>query len=910
MKKSRDKLYLKLAALILLPICALTTNAKNKTNYIGTCSPELKQQQEKRFPSGSVFYLPQTVGFFCTPTQWKLVKSPTGNTADIVSGIDGYDRITPLAPGDYEFVSTANNAIKHVSVIDYRDIPFENYNYYPTNSMTIANDNEIWVTSTFTGEISRVDMDSMQVLGSIPVGPWPVAVATSNDIPWVLVAHKANDTIGYVDKTSGTLVDSIWVGDEPGNIIIGPSAQKAFVALSTDDQIAVIDIATKAVIKKIDVGIDPLAMSIDESGNKLFVASKRSGQPSRAPFGEDPVEDEKDITIVDLNTMEVEGYVIDVASTINDISFNPRDGRLYVLNLRNNPQQTLVRPELKAFIHELSVIDIDNRAKVAEIDLSRQSTSSGPAISLQRMILTDDTIWIISEGQNQLIALDAQTFEEQLRIDVSGFPRNILLDNDRIFVHEHQNLALSQVSLSSEASEYTQYANDPRDPMAAFGQRTFTGAGVGYGAYFSCNQCHMDSTNDSLVWPAGPFRAAFVPRPHFWLEGTAPLGWTGYSASVESFGFEAHSIIGIVPSTEQTEALTAYLSSMVPPPAANTQTNRDGSLSLAGKFGEFAFQFNTCSACHALPLAADLRDVDEGVTVGEANIPSLVGIYRYKNWLKHGEASTLEDAVRAAVDKFGSPFTSEYDIKALTRYMEELTSRDFFLLNSTPAENENAASISPNINLTFSHSVFDDPDNLANIKIYDWWGREQNVQREANGRYVSLSVDEPLEYDTYYFVEIKQAFESFQETQLYRNNKVVWFKTLSEPEISLSGNYQLRVDFPFFDIPNGQVDPDRTQPVFIPVNAEPNASGADIEALYRPNLVKRKLATIDGVNLDIPPLPVPAGPFSFADGFSGFKAELQDSDGDGIGDFANGTMRLSGPGFKADGVTWSLTRIN
>lgn len=895
--------------LVSLFIMGFGSTANSAFSY---CGMELKNQNTKRFLSGDVFYLPANQGFDCGAADWRLVQAPTSNTNEVIVGDDGYARITPVIPGRYVFQSRYGFE-KTLDVIDYSEKPFENYNYYPTAAMVsvqLGSEKQLWSVSTMTGEVIRSSDNTFEQLGTIRVGPWPVALATNQKMPWVLVVNKANDTLGFISKSSQTLVDSLWVGDEPGNVVVDSKGRFAYVAMQTDDQVAVIDIASRQLVQKINVGIDPLAMTLDEENERLFVASKRSGQPDRAPWGSDPVEDEKDITIIDLTAWQVSAYIMNVASTIHDIVYRPEDGLLYMSNLRNNPLANLTKPEALANIHELSIIDPNSRTKIRSVDFSRQPSSSGPFISVQKIRFAEDRIFLLSEGQEKILELDIESLEEISRFDAPGRPRDFMVSEGEFLIHGHQDLSLYRLDMATRAMSRLQLSDDPRAPSAALGQRTFTGAGEGYGEYFSCNTCHLDSTNDALVWDTGPFLAAFVPRPHFWLEGTAPLGWSGYVASVENFGLEAHSIVNIFPSNEQAQGLRDYLASIMPPPKANSLTQRDGSLSEAAKRGKTLFYTNGCIFCHQAPLGTTKKTLDEGITEGRSDIPSLIGSYRYKSWLKHGEASTLESAVRQAVDKFGLLFwTSEKDIKALTRYVGEMTSRDFFLLDSTPEGGENNASIKPEIDLTFSHVVFASEENLERIKVTNLLGREIPTSKQVDGRKVKLILDTPLRHNRRYRVVIDKEFEAFDTTTMFGRGERFTFKTAREPKVQLQGEYQLKVDFPVFDFENGTVDPSRTFPVLVPFNAEPIASGAQGVFNLGPGLIRSSETIIDRDRFYFPPFPIPAGPGNFADGFSGLKGRLMDNDGDGVADSSSGTLTLAGPGFFTEGVTWTLNKV-
>ena len=177
---------------------------------------------------------------------------------------------------------------------------------------------------------------------------------------------------------------------------------------------------------------------------------------------------------------------------------------------------------------------------------------------------------------------------------------------DAVFVHGAQQTTLTRVAADAASGAETGALTttaDPRPPPVVDGQAYFTGAGRGYAVSWSCNSCHADGLSDTLVWNAGPFAGRKVSRPFFWLEGTWPLGWDGYLSSVDNYAFTVNTNVGVRPTTAEHRALSAYLSSLMPPPAGNGFTRRDGTLSELGARGKQVFEGEAgCASCHALPM--------------------------------------------------------------------------------------------------------------------------------------------------------------------------------------------------------------------------------------------------------------------------------------------------------------------
>jgi hypothetical protein len=111
---------------------------------------------------------------------------------------------------------------------------------------------------------------------------------------------------------------------------------------------------------------------------------------------------------------------------------------------------------------------------------------------------------------------------------------------------------------------------------------------------------------------------------------------------------------------------------------------------------------------------------------------------------------------------------------------------------------------------------------------------------------------------------------------------------------------------PTADIAAGEFDLDNTIPTVVTLSVAENASGGTMLLDYGQDLALERVAVVDGSTFVTPPLPIPIGP-SFADS-SGARGMLIDLDDDGIGDEAEGTLIISGPGFQEAGVHWRLSR--
>jgi DNA-binding beta-propeller fold protein YncE len=875
------------------------------TDSIDACSAErFEAQPRSRFVLGQTFYLPAVADRSgCQGIAWELEEAPSGNENAVVAGDDGIARFTPHVPGSYTF--RLGGERETLNVIAAEGLPHHNLNYFPAHSIAAVN-GEVWTANVFSPTLTRLNPTTLEAIGQINVGSWPVAVAWTKEMPHALVAQRGSDTLGLVNIKDGRIEDAIWVGDEPSNVAVSPDGKTAFVTLATERAVAIVDIAARSVRGRVETGWDPVAMAQSPDGATLYVASHRSGHPSRYPFGEDPVEEEKDITVIDAKTGTVVGHFLDVAATINGLLMSKDGARLYVAATRSDPSVSLVDQTKASFAHLVIALDAKTGEELASADLTRQATSKGYAVTTHGMVLEGDRLWVAVEGSDLAVALDSTSLEEIVRVEVPGRPRGITAASGAMFVHGAQGMSMTRIwGLGAEVA-HAPTGTDPRPELEARGLRYYTGAGDSYGRNHSCNSCHADGLSDTLIWKAGPFDFRAVTRPQFWLEGTDRLGWSGYVANVKDFAWSVSNTIGVFPTTDQAEGLHAYLASLMPPPAANGKTKRDGALSEQALRGKSIYEGKgACTSCHALPLGTSRQILDEGITPDTTDVPSLIGSYRHGVWLKQGEARDLRTAVDMVVASLGTAPLSDAESEDLVRYLEELTARDFFLLASDPAAGGKHAFGAP-IKLTFSQPVWADPKNLAAIKLEDASGQAIPATVKAEGRHVTVTpAGGDLSPGVDYAVQIGDGFEALDERRIVQATRVP-VATAKAPSAKLEGSYLWAIQMPVIDIPNQSFDPSKTIKVTVNVEAAPSGGGSTLRLDLGKDLTFDAATVIDGMELLGPPTPIPVG-VNLADS-TGMQGALIDDDADGIADRGSGTLIVSGPGFEVKDVAWELKR--
>lgn len=850
-------------------------------------------QGSKRFPVGKAYYLPKiSEDEKCQRVFWYLKKSPASNSSlPVASGSD--TTFTAPITGTYHFKLWGTRDRLSFTVED-NDLAYEHFNYFPSRSLAMVG-NEIWVANNYRSTVTRVNPQTMEKLGEVTTGQWPVAVASNENTPFPVSVHMADDTIGFINPVTRRIEESLWVGDEPSNIVLSADGKFAYVTLSTSGKVAVIDLTGREVVKRISVGAFPKAIAISPDNRKLYVGSYRSGTPNRVNYENDPVEAEKDITVIDLDTLTVEHTFLDYGNIIRSMTVSDDNQFLFVSITQGFNDTGIFNPSQVSFADEIIKIDLQSKTIVSRIDLYRQTgfgLEENAAFNLFSVTYKDNRLYVVSEAYESVIEIDADSMTEIRRTPSGqGRPRGLLIDQDNnIFVHNSQGFNLSKVNLDSESIIASlETADDPRTDGLAYGQRYFTNTGIGVGIDRGCNTCHVDGEIDTLVWLNGAAGEPVLAKPLIWMEGTAPMTWNGNVTSIEGYSLSGNASVGRKPTKEEFNGPYEYMSGVMAPPAANDWTEKDGSLSAEAIAGREIFDNAGCRDCHSGNIYTDnLRYLDpEGESLSDTT--SLVSTYRRGTWGKRGDDMTLTESVERMASHWSQVNLADDELQKLTRYVSEITSRNFFLLFSLPNANEQAAAVDQPIRLEFSHSVWNASQNIEQINLVDEFGNEIDSEIEVVRNEVVITPSALLDYDTNYAINISDSFESHNEKAFISAGSLT-FKTAKKPNITLdpSKTYEWLVDFPHVDLslPSG-ISPTHTAVVAEPFSIEITPSGIALDVKYFDNEtgsnIERVIGVIDGDTLSTGRIGIPAGPSALAD-TPGMNATLVDYDGDGLAD--------------------------
>lgn len=192
---------------------------------------------------------------------YNLYFTPDGSKAIVVA--ERYQRLDFYDPDDWTF-------LKSVSVpwpgVDHGDF---------------SADGRYFMASTeFSGQVVKVDTETMTLVGRVEVGSLPIDVKISPDGEVLYVANQGRHGVSLVDPESMTEIGFLPTGLGAHGLNVSRDAATLFVSNRMEGTISVIDFATRSVRTTWDVGGSPDMIQVSADGRQLWTSNRFHGSVS------------------------------------------------------------------------------------------------------------------------------------------------------------------------------------------------------------------------------------------------------------------------------------------------------------------------------------------------------------------------------------------------------------------------------------------------------------------------------------------------------------------------------------------------------------------------------------------------------------------------------------------------------
>jgi len=134
----------------------------------------------------------------------------------------------------------------------------------------------LWVSSSSTASVRRIDLGSLEPGEAILAGPRPAGITVAGGAVWV--TNPPRGTVTEIDPSLREVRAQVEVGTKPGGIDAGTSA--VWVANAADGTVSKIDLSSGEVVgDPLEVGPEPGAVAI--GGEAVWVANNGDGTVTR-----------------------------------------------------------------------------------------------------------------------------------------------------------------------------------------------------------------------------------------------------------------------------------------------------------------------------------------------------------------------------------------------------------------------------------------------------------------------------------------------------------------------------------------------------------------------------------------------------------------------------------------------------
>ncbi|MFL5871997.1 MAG: beta-propeller fold lactonase family protein [Solirubrobacterales bacterium] len=218
------------------------------------------------------------------------------------------------------YVYTGNYDTDSVSVIDTatnqvvgNPIPAGNGPY----SMAVTpNGQTLYVAGEISEDLTAINTQSNQAVGTIPLGIQPATIAISPNGSIAYVTDQDSDRFVVVDLLAGKVVGGpVGVGKDPWGVAFSPDGKTAYVTNQGDNSVSVIDTQTGQTLGTIPVGKGPINVIFSPSGTIAYVANYSGNS----------------VSVINTQTRQTVG-TIPVGEEPWGLGLNPSATRLYVSN--------------------------------------------------------------------------------------------------------------------------------------------------------------------------------------------------------------------------------------------------------------------------------------------------------------------------------------------------------------------------------------------------------------------------------------------------------------------------------------------------------------------------------------------------------------------------------------------------
>ena len=123
-----------------------------------------------------------------------------------------------------------------------------------------------WVSNEKDNSLSLIDMQTLEVTETLPVGQRPRGLLLSHDSKLLYICASDSDRVQVMDVATRKIIKELPSGKDPEQFALHPNDRWLYVSNEDDALVTVIDTVTDKVLGQIEVGIEPEGMAVSPDG--------------------------------------------------------------------------------------------------------------------------------------------------------------------------------------------------------------------------------------------------------------------------------------------------------------------------------------------------------------------------------------------------------------------------------------------------------------------------------------------------------------------------------------------------------------------------------------------------------------------------------------------------------------------
>ena len=294
--------------------------------------------------------------------------------------------------------------------------------------------NRAYVANGASDTVSVIDVNTQQILATIPLGHTPTYVVANPDGERAYVSNRDSNSVSIISTATNWVTHTIAVGSRPQGVAVSADGSRVYVSNSGSNSVSVIDAATNSVVATYSTGASPNGLAVTSDG-KLYVANR----------------DNNTVSVLHAANGTVAAGPIAVGSLPTGVAVNPAGTRVYVTNASGT----------------VSVISTANNSVMATVPVG--SAPVGVSVS------PDGGLVYVADSSDSLSVIDAATNTRIQQVAIDTSPENgvhfvaVSPDGTSVYVTDQADRVVRMFSLANHAP-------------AATGFPTFGAANVDTGA--------------------------------------------------------------------------------------------------------------------------------------------------------------------------------------------------------------------------------------------------------------------------------------------------------------------------------------------------------------------------------------------------------------------------------------------